>query len=1013
MNDWRVDHFNAFYEAVHGYTPFLWQQDLVTHILDTGSWPPVLDVPTGLGKTSLIDIAVFVAAATGAVPGGAGRRRVFFAIDRRIVVDEATLHAEALADALRGAQGSDTAVGRVAQALNDLHGADDWCPLKVTRMRGGITWSWRWLDRPDRPAVVVGTVDQVGSRLLFGGYGISRRLRPIDAALVGTDSIVIVDEAHLARPFVETLGSLASTPVAGRLPVSAPIVVTMSATPSSDAPASVAFPQVLRDAEESPEAARRLHASKGLHGVVVPKNVAPEPVLARYAADLFDPDGGVSVVGVVCNTVARARKVHELLTAELDGVPVELLTGRVRPVDRDRIVEQVVPIAGVDRHRRSEGDDAPASPQPMVLVATQTIEVGANLDFEALVTESAPIDALVQRIGRLHRLGRPDGSTRTCVVVHHEQPQPLYGEARDATWRVLAERIGDVPAATARRVPPLGASIDASPFALRELLADVELDSLTVDPPETPALLPEQLADWAATSVTPLADLDPFLHGLREDQNDVAVVWRADLPCTDWELDGASQAELWQAQVDRLPPVAGEQLEVPIGRLRRFALGEPGAGEVADVASAELPPEDDAATRRRREEPTETEPLYALIWRGRGDGELVDLRSRRDWRRIRPGDVLVLSAAARGCDRWGWAPTSTAPVDDVAEIADGERTVVRVDPRTLPAWLGLGPGDPRFDRLVASLVELLGNAGGLAEEDLDVAVAEALGPFLDELGGLGEERLSALLAGDVVRRYRAQVHDPANPNKAVKGTALDVRIQAKDVARLHAMTDGSERDDDPAGSSLSQQAVTLEKHQAAVAERARSVARTLGLPDEVAESVALAAGFHDLGKADPRFQTMLHGGDRAAAEAGIALGEPLAKSGMDPNDRDRRRRAFRASGLPRGYRHEGGSAQAVAAVLDGRDGIDAELVVHLVAAHHGNARPLLPAVEDLGKGLGDGKRFSVKVGVTEVCVEPTRSVDLAHPARFRRLSERYGHWGLALLETIVRMADIGCSEEGT
>src|SRR5690606_38951048 len=154
-------------------------------------------------------------------------------------------------------------------------------PLSVTRMRGGITWSWRWLDRPDRAAVVVGTVDQIGSRMLFGGYGIGSRLRPIDAALVGTDSIVIVDEAPLARPFVETLRGIASTPAVGELAVRPPVVVTMSATPAGEGGSVVAFPELLRDADESPEAARRLHASKALHGVLVPKNVAPEPVLAR------------------------------------------------------------------------------------------------------------------------------------------------------------------------------------------------------------------------------------------------------------------------------------------------------------------------------------------------------------------------------------------------------------------------------------------------------------------------------------------------------------------------------------------------------------------------------------------------------------------------------------------------------------------------------------------------------------------------------------------------------------
>lgn len=983
--------FEDFFAEVRGFEPFPWQSDLVSEVIGSGRWPAVIDVPTGLGKTALIDVAVFVAAATGCGATGPGRRRVFFTIDRRIVVDEAFKHAKELADAMAANRGSDSLIGRVVRRLDSLHAAaDDREPLAVRRMRGGLTWSWRWLDRPDRPAVVVGTVDQLGSRVFFGGYGIGPRLRPIDAALTGVDSLLIVDEAHLARPFVETLQRAASMAMVGDLPLAAPVIMMMSATPGAAGDSRRTFPVRLRDAEFSAVADQRLRAGKRLFGVRVPRKVDPVAVLAGYARDLFDPAGETAAVGIVCNTVQRARDVASRLRADADLAPhVHLLTGRIRPHDRDQLV------AKMGDHVRAGRDRARAA--PIILVATQTIEVGANLDLDALVTESAPIDALVQRLGRLNRFGLPVTVTRTCVVVHHELPQRLYGEARERTWAFLVKRLGAEPAATAKGRPRLTGGIDASPVAMREVLARADLSSLVVAPARTPALMPEIVGEWAATSGgRPVASREPFLHGCREDQIDISLVWRSGMPAA------SDRAADWLALVDRLPPIAAEQLEVPIGQVFSWLRNREGAGLIGDVSSAPgIGEEEEAALP---EPPGLRAPV--LLWRGRGDGEI--LRTPEDLGRVRPADVLVVPSTAGGCDDEGWNPSSTQLVSDLAEVSDRDgRGVVRIHHETLPRWLGTV--DPEFPK---QLRDLLANASAASDVDQGESVRDGLRDLgaahsIGALGELAEWPLEIVRSDeDGIGFLGVFVHRLRRRSAMSDGQTTDGRNHVTDVhreRRRSAMSDGSSDDLDPAGSSASGRRVTLDDHHAAVSQRAREISVALGLPELIVESVALAASLHDLGKCDPRFQVMLHGGDVLASRRALETAAPLAKSGMRGDDRAAALIARREANLPTGYRHEAGSAQAVALLLAGRSDVDPRLVLHLVAAHHGNARPLLPAVSD------DGPTYEVR-GLT---VNPSRAVDLAHPSRFRQLSDRYGHWGLAMLETIVRLADIGCSEEGS
>jgi len=172
--------FSAFYEAMHGYAPFPWQVRLAERAA-AGQWPTALNLPTASGKTAVVDVWLW--AHTVGVAGTP--RRLYYVIDRRLLVDAVADYAQAL----------------VAQ-----------CPLlpvSVVRLRGGMGAAEdAWMLNPGGLALVSTTLDQVGSRLLCRAYGSSRWTAPVHAGLVGNDALIVLDEAHLVEPFRQTLHSI-------------------------------------------------------------------------------------------------------------------------------------------------------------------------------------------------------------------------------------------------------------------------------------------------------------------------------------------------------------------------------------------------------------------------------------------------------------------------------------------------------------------------------------------------------------------------------------------------------------------------------------------------------------------------------------------------------------------------------------------------------------------------------------------------------------------------------------
>ena len=203
MSDLTPAGFDEFFHALYGYGPFPWQAQLARRVAEAqpgdSCWPEALALPTAAGKTACIDIAIFALACQADRPPAkrTAPRRIFFVVDRRVIVDETFERAKNLASKLRDTQ-DDSIVKAVAGQLRLLSGEEE--PLACFQLRGGMYRDDAWARSPLQPTVVVTTVDQFGSRLLFRGYGSSAGMRPIHAGLAANDSLVVLDEAHCAKP---------------------------------------------------------------------------------------------------------------------------------------------------------------------------------------------------------------------------------------------------------------------------------------------------------------------------------------------------------------------------------------------------------------------------------------------------------------------------------------------------------------------------------------------------------------------------------------------------------------------------------------------------------------------------------------------------------------------------------------------------------------------------------------------------------------------------------------------
>ena len=1011
--------FAEFFGALWGNPPFCWQKELAKRVLGSGvasrdlpgvdapssaggttpsPWPEAIALPTASGKTACVDIAIFALAAQAArLDSGrpvTAPRRIFFVVDRRVIVDEAYERARRLAKKL--ARAKDGILKVVADDLKRAAGgmaagSEDEPPLAVYALRGGMYRSEAWARNPLQATIIASTVDQVGSRLLFRAYGRGSGTWPIYAGLAAIDSLILLDEAHCAQPFLQTLrairrfgGEQWAEQRLGRCFY--PVV--MSATPPPG------MKDVFRDNSEEGRTprhplGRRQLARKPATLRSVPTGSSGEaPVeftkaLAQSALNLLSDDRRAIVVFV--NRVASARETHRQLKDNEDVVAL-LLTGRMRPVDKNEAVRGLY-----DLDLSSDRSNGRNLEKPVIVVATQTLEVGADLDFDGLVTECASLDALRQRFGRLNRMGR-DIEARAEILIRAVQAKPkrsaekdpVYGEALTNTWKWLIDHKNEKD------------EVDFGIAHLDPLLAgDDSLVDLNAPSADAPVMLPAHIDCWAQTAPEPRPspDVAPFLHGPQEGAPDVQVCWRADLDLTNEEAQGHALESLTLC-----PPGSSETLPVPIGVFKRWLAEEDSADDSADVEGVQ--------TADVHEEDSNRADCRIVRWRGADTGRKNITSHPAD---IRPGDVIVVPIRHPGqWDQLGDLPSEAMETPAALDAGDPAHRLARAKPilRLHPALVDAWPDSVNAKAAARSLLSDLERK----YEDDPHEVAEAVHELLRELSKAESlpERWAWL--PQTAKDLRTEFSTVARLRRECRlvGTQSLVLVGRRRIATLAREATPFSDEDDAAASGISHRngkAVLLRTHLPGVEAFARNHAAGCSLPAELTEAIARAGLLHDVGKADPRFQSLLRGGSPWPA------GETLAKSAEMPKTRAAWRRAQAASGYPEGGRHELLSvrlAESAPALLPEDDDLR-DLVLHLVASHHGHCRPFAPVVVD---------DEAAPVKYDELCghqlqwTGPTglERLDSGVADRFWRLTRRYGWWGLAWLEALLRLADWRRSE---
>ena len=633
-----------FFKQLFPHGPFDWQAQLFESV-QSGRPEENIGMPTASGKTYGI-LRCWLAGLANA-PEKTPRRLVYV-VNRRAVIDQVYEDALQLADLLKGSE-----LGELFH--KHVPGSRKGEPLSVYAFRGQRALDDSWLIWPAQPSILVGTVDMIGSRLLFRSYvGAGNWKRAQAAGLSAQDSWLVLDEPHLAEPFHNLCRKIA-THQSGKKTFRPFWFSAIGATTRGNHPTSASF-----DYAEDKRLSARMTCSKEVSVQCTPIEPAD---FVKNTREIITKTLGESPtpisIGVIVSTVSLARQFFEMLKTKSethDSPALFSVTGAMRGYDRDRVLAQ-------REFRESFVSGQRKRELNAILVGTHCLEAGFDGDFDILISDISSMPSTLQRLGRLNRRGEAASSKGYFFLVTGPDKSLHSETARNAhEWLVTN---GSKPSGNDSVALWSGSFASASAPSLPlawAALSEAEKAPMSEPPRHVPEMTEDMDLLFACSSdEANLRELRPslFLHGFdAEDQSHVMFAWRHEARLLD-DPTAISEA------LKLCPPSPQEIAQVSFTEGKKFLQN----------LIKRLAPEDCSACGVWVADPFTCEVVPAFSLSRQGKVEVADLASK----------LVLISPAAGGYSGGFLDEKHARPVEDLRKSCQPEWVSTDIF-----AWSGSG-----------------------------------------------------------------------------------------------------------------------------------------------------------------------------------------------------------------------------------------------------------------------------------------------------------------------------------